>query len=76
MKNWKDFLSTIVAVISAIVGFIVLLSLNGLAMPQWVLIVAASLPSFLTTLVAIFQGKNPDLTTKTEKQLKQTALQK
>ena len=76
MKNWKDSLSTIVAVISAIVGFIVLLSLNGLAMPQWVLIVSASLPSFLTTLLAIFQGKNPDLSAKTEKQLKQTALLK
>ena len=69
MKNIKENLSTIIAILSALCGFLIVISGAGLHFPAWVIIICGSAPSFFTTVIGILTGRNPDGTTKTPRQV-------
>ena len=77
MKNWKDILSTICAVILGICGGIAAAMQSGvIVLPPWVMTACILGGIIVGVLVSVFQGKNADLSTKSKNQLFQAAKQK
>lgn len=60
MKDLKETLSTIAALIAAICGFIIVLSQAGISMPTWLVIVCGAVPPFCTTVIGILTGRRHD----------------
>ena len=60
MKDLKETLTTYAALIAAVCGFIIILSQSGINMPSWLVIVCGAVPSFCTTVVGIFTGRDKD----------------
>lgn len=58
MKDLKETLSTIAALIAAICGFIIVLSQAGIQMPSWLVIVCGAVPTFCTTVIGILTGRD------------------
>ena len=64
MKNLKDTLSTICAILIAIGGVFAGLNVTVLHLPPWITAVGAIMVTIGSTIIGILTGKNPDGTTK------------
>ena len=77
MKNLKDTLSTLCAVIIGICGGIAAAMQSGvIVLPSWAMTVCILGGIIGGVLVSVFQGKNADLSSKSKTQLFNAAKQK
>jgi hypothetical protein len=67
--NLKDTVTSITGYAAVVAGFIVLLSQSGMAIPKWAIIVAGAIPFLCQGIQGVASGKNPNLTTKTPRQV-------
>ncbi|MEI7480424.1 MAG: hypothetical protein WCJ59_02240, partial [bacterium] len=68
MKNWKDTISTICGLVFALCTAIVT-GVTGVTFPEWLITVVGIGLAVSGAIIGILQGKNPNLTTKTARQV-------
>ena len=70
MKNWKDTLTSVCALVIAICGGITGLNLGGaFTLPTWLITICGLLVVIAGALIGWATGKNPNLTAKTDTQV-------
>jgi hypothetical protein len=69
MNNLKDVITTICGFILLFCGSTGVIWTLGVVLPNWVKVVATLLATVAGALIAYFQGKNPNGTTKTAVQV-------
>lgn len=70
MTNIKDTLGTVFGIMAGIGIGLVGFATQGFAMPEWLLIAALVMASVGTAVTGVLIGKNANLSTKTDTQLK------
>lgn len=69
MTNIKDTLTTYCGIVVAICGSILGLQATGMVFPEWVTLILVVLGSIATGLIGWANGKNANLTPKTDAQI-------
>jgi hypothetical protein len=67
--NLKDNVGTIMGLFAAICGFLVIIAMAGVPISKTIIIICGAAPSFCTAVIGVFQGKNPNGSTKTPTQV-------
>ena len=76
MKNLKDTLTTVFGILGAISGALLAASQSGITLPTIVITISTIVEAVSLAIIGWANGKNADMSTKTDTQIKRQSIKK